>query len=375
MILKKMEIVNFRNYESLELTFNKKTNIIYGNNAQGKTNILESIYVLGLTRSHRSFIDNNLIKEGQTKSKIFGIVEKNNINTKMEIHLDNKNKKLKIDNNEIKKVSDYISKFNIIIFYPEDLEIIKGSPNIRRQYFNLELSQLYSQYYKVLNDYKKILKIRNEYLKQMQKNIDVDKNYFDILTECLIEKAIFIYKARDKFILKINEHSEKIFKRISGTNGFNIRYSPYFKLDSFETEYLKENLRYRFNKILSTEIKLGMTLVGPHRDEFLFCIEDKNLKEYGSQGQQRLAIISLKLAEIEVFKKYCKTTPLLLLDDVFSELDDSKKKKLLRYIHNKAQTIITTTDLNNIDEKTLKNAKIFKIKNGIVIKTKEVDKK
>ncbi len=375
MILKKIEIVNFRNYESLELTFNKKTNIIYGNNAQGKTNILESIYVLGLTKSHRSFIDNNLIKEGQTKSKIFGIVEKNNINTKMEIYLDNKNKKLKIDNNEIKKVSDYISKLNIIIFYPEDLEIIKGSPNIRRQYFNLELSQLYSQYYKVLNDYKKILKIRNEYLKQMQKNIEVDKNYFDILTECLIEKAIFIYKARDKFILKINEHSGKIFKRISGTNGFNIRYSPYFKLDSFETEYLKENLRYRFNKILSTEIKLGMTLVGPHRDEFLFCVEDKNLKEYGSQGQQRLAIISLKLAEIEVFKKYCKTTPLLLLDDVFSELDDSKKNKLLRYINNKAQTIITTTDLNNIDEKTLKNAKIFKIKNGIVIKTKEVDKK
>jgi len=375
MILKKIEIVNFRNYESLELTFNKKTNIIYGNNAQGKTNILESIYVLGLTKSHRSFIDNNLIKEGQTKSKIFGIVEKDNIPTKMEIRLDNKNKKLKIDNNEIKKVSDYISKFNIIIFYPEDLEIIKGSPNIRRQYFNLELSQLYSQYYKVLNDYKKILKIRNEYLKQMQKNIEVDKNYFDILTECLIEKAIFIYKARDKFILKINEHSEKIFKRISGTSGFNIRYSPYFKLDSFETEYLKENLRYRFNKILSTEIKLGMTLVGPHRDEFLFCIEDKNLKEYGSQGQQRLAIISLKLAEIEVFKKYCKTTPLLLLDDVFSELDDSKKNKLLRYIHNKVQTIITTTDLNNIDEKTLKNAKIFKIKNGIVIKTKEVNKK
>ena len=375
MILKNIEIVNFRNYESLELTFNKKTNIIYGNNAQGKTNILESIYVLGLTKSHRSFIDNNLIKEGKGKSKIKGIIQKNNINTKMEIHLENKNKKLRIDNTEIKKISDYISKFNIIIFFPEDLEIIKGSPHLRRQYFNLELSQLYSQYFKVLNDYKKILRIRNEYLKQMQKNIEIDKNYFDILTECLIEKAIFIYKARDKFVLKLNDNCEKIFKRISGASGFNIKYSPYFKLDNFETEYLKENLRYRFDKILNTEIKLGMTLVGPHRDDFLFFIENKNLKEFGSQGQQRLAIISLKLAEIEVFKKHCKTTPLLLLDDVFSELDDSKKNKLLKYIQNKAQTIITTTDLSNIDEKTLASAKLFKIKNGSVIKTKEVDKK
>ncbi|MGE5456115.1 MAG: DNA replication/repair protein RecF [Ignavibacteriales bacterium] len=375
MILKKIEIVNFRNYESLELNLNKKTNIIYGNNAQGKTNILESIYVLGLTKSHRSFIDNNLIKEGQTKSRIVGIVENNNINTKMEIHLETKNKKMKIDNSEIKKISDYISKFNIIIFYPEDLEIIKGSPNIRRQYFNLELSQLYSQYFKVLNDFKKILKIRNEYLKQMQKNIEIDRNYFDILTECLIEKAIFIYKAREKFILKINEHCGKIFKRISGQDDFYIKYSPYFKLDSFETTYLKENLRSKFNKMLSTEIKLGMTLVGPHRDEFLFCVGEKNLKEYGSQGQQRLAIISLKLAEIEVFKNYCKTTPVLLLDDVFSELDDSKKNKLLKFIQNKAQTIITTTDLNNIDQKTLENAKIFKVKEGTVIKTKEVDKK
>ncbi|MDD2377488.1 MAG: DNA replication/repair protein RecF [Bacilli bacterium] len=374
MILKSIKIENFRNYEALELLFDKKINIIYGNNAQGKTNILESIYVLGLTKSHRSFIDNNLIKNGFNRAKISGVVFNNRLNTNMEVTIENKTKHLKIDNSDIKKTSDYISKLNIIIFYPEDLELIKGSPSIRRKYFNLELSQLYSQYFKVLNDYKKILKIRNEYLKQMQKNIKVDQTYFDILTEYLIDKAIFIYKARDKFLLRINESCEKIYEKVSGSKGLNIKYSPYFNFESFETDYLKQFLKDKCLKMYNTEIKLGMTLVGPHRDDFIFYLKDKNLKEYGSQGQQRLAVIALKLAEVEVFKNYNKINPILLLDDVFSELDDTKKNKLLRYISKNTQTFITTTDLNNINQKTLSKAKIFKIKEGKVIKTKEVEK-
>ncbi|MDD4809096.1 MAG: DNA replication/repair protein RecF, partial [Bacilli bacterium] len=319
------------------------------------------------------FIDNNLIKNGFNNAKIKGNILDNNIKSTMEINIEKKNKHFKIDNNDIKKTSDYISKLNIIIFYPEDLELIKGSPGVRRKYFNLELSQLYPKYFKVLNDYKKILKIRNDYLKQMQKGIEVDQTYFDILTEYLIENAIFIYKARNKFILRINEYFGKIYKRISGTEGLIIKYSPYFNLENFETEYLKKTLKEKVIKMHSTEIKLGVTLIGPHRDDFLFYLKENNIKEFGSQGQQRLAIISLKLAEVDVFRKYNNKIPILLLDDVFSELDDNKKNKLLKYISKNTQTFITTTDLKNIDPKTLTQAKIFKIKEGKVIKTKEVE--
>ena len=182
MILKKIELSNFRNYNHLSTRFYKGINIIYGDNAQGKTNLLESIYTLGLTKSHRSFIDNNLIKNGEDKSIIRGIVNNGSLDTKLELTIENNKKKLFIDDSPIRKVSDYLSSMNIIIFYPDDLELLKGSPQIRRKYFNLELSQLYSNYYVVLNDYNKLLKIRNEYLKKLNFNKYVDMNYFNILT-------------------------------------------------------------------------------------------------------------------------------------------------------------------------------------------------
>ena len=183
MFLKQLKIANFWNYKTLDIKLYNHINIIYGNNAQGKTNILESIYVLGITKSHRSFTLEDLIMNGESQAKISGIIEKNNMESFFEIILSTKKKKYMIDSDEIKKTSDYISNMNIIIFYPEDLEIIKGSPDIRRRYLNLELSQLYNNYYRVLNDYNKLLKIRNDYLKKMQKGIKVDENYFMIITE------------------------------------------------------------------------------------------------------------------------------------------------------------------------------------------------
>jgi len=371
MVLTELNLINFRNYKSLNIKFSDNINIIYGNNAQGKTNILEGIYFLGVTKSHRSFIDEELILKGEKQSKILGKIKKNKFNSSFEITINNGKKKYKIDNNEIKKTSDYISNINIIIFYPEDLEIIKGSPGIRRKFLNLELSQLYNNYYRVLNDYNKLLKIRNEYLKKLQKNLIIDQNYFEIITEYLIEKAIFIYRARNKFINKINEYSNDIFKEIMNLRNFKINYKTNFEFKEFNEIEIRELLKSKYETEKNNEIRLGNTLYGPHRDDFEFTLDNNDLKSFGSQGQQRIAVLAIKLAEIEIFKNYSKTTPILLLDDVFSELDDQKKNNLLKYINSDIQTIITTTDLENIDKKIIDVSKIFKIENGNIVEIKE----
>jgi DNA replication and repair protein RecF len=371
MYIKKLKLHDFRNYKSLTVTLTKGINIIYGENAQGKTNLLESIYVLGLTKSHRSFIDNNLINNGSEYLTIEGIINTNKIDNKLNIYIDNKIKVLKFNNNTIKKVSDYISIMNIIIFYPDDLELIKGSPINRRKYLNLELSQLYSNYFILINEYNKILKLRNEYLKKINRKESLDKNYIEILTGYLIDKSIMIYKMRDKYIKKINEYCKDIFKDIMGLDGFSIRYNPSIDFNLNDSS-LKEILIKEYKKKLDYDIKICSTSIGPHKDDIEFYLNDKNLKFYGSQGQQRVAVLALKLSEIEIFKKYKETTPILLLDDIFSELDDIKKNNLLKYINKDIQTIITTTDLNNLDSKLIKKSKLFNINKGQVKKIKEV---
>ena len=371
MYIKKLKLINFRNYKKLVFSLTKGINIIYGNNAQGKTNLLESIYVLGLTKSHRSFIDNSLINNESNYLSIEGIINDNKIDKKLNLYLDNKDKILKYDNNQLKKVSDYISLMNIIIFSPDDLELIKGSPQVRRKYINLELSQLYSNYYILMNEYNKILKMRNEYLKKSNKTKFLDKNYINIITGYLVDKSIMIYKMRNKYIKKINEYCASIYKDIMNLQGFFVKYSTSIDFDLTNSN-LKDYLLEEYNKRLEYDIKLCTTSLGPHKDDIEFYLNDKNLKFYGSQGQQRLAVLAFKLAEIEIFKKYKGTTPILLLDDIFSELDDNKKNNLLKYISRDIQTIITTTDLNNLDLKLIKKSKLFNINNGNIIKIKEV---
>ena len=371
MYLKKLKLHGFRNYKTLTFSLTKGINIIYGKNAQGKTNLLESIYVLGLTKSHRSFIDNNLINNESEYLTIEGILNNKNFDNKLNIYIDQKNKILKYNNDQIKKVSDYISLMNIIIFFPDDLELLKGSPQVRRKYLNVELSQLYSNYYIIINEYNKILKLRNEYLKKINKKISFDKNYLNILTGYLVDKAILIYKMREKYINKINEHSSKIYEDIMNLENFSIKYIKSLNYDINDSN-LKENLINEYNKKLDYDIRICSTSIGPHKDDIEFYLGDKNLKFYGSQGQQRVAVLALKLSEIEIFKKYKETTPILLLDDIFSELDDYKKNNLLKYISKNIQTIITTTDLNNLDSKLIKKSKLFNIENGNIIKIKEV---
>lgn len=371
MYLKNIELMNFRNYNHVKVSFNKGINIIYGKNAQGKTNLLESIYLLGLTNSHRSILDNSLINTGRDFLRVKGILKKDKIANDLEVFLDDRKKILKLDNSTINRVSDYISIMNIIIFTPDDLDIIKGSPNVRRKFLNVELSQLYSNYYLVLNEYEKLLKIRNEYLKNVSKTNKLDENYFDILTSYLVDKAIMIYKMRNKFVEKFNLFCHDIYKDITNYSGFKIIYKRNIDVELSDVD-LKKKMLQKFKEKKDVEIKLSSTLYGPHRDDIEFYLNDINLKFYGSQGQQRLAVLVLKLSEVEIFKKYRDSTPILLLDDIFSEIDKNKRENLLKYINKDIQTIITTTEIDNVDENFLKKAKLFQIDNGKIKKIKEV---
>lgn len=372
MVIKTLNIQNFRNYTSLHLELDDKINIVYGENGQGKTNLLESIYLLGFTTSHRSFTSDNLIKSGEEKAIIKGKLIKE-IPYELEIDLTRTKKMVKIDDKVVSKQADYIEKMNVIIFSSEDLDLIKGSPGERRKYFNLELSQLSINYYSALSDFNKLLKIRNEYLKELNLNMNVDLNYFHILTDYLVNKSIFIYQMRNKFVEKLNKICPPIFEEIAGIKKFNIKYIPSVELENFDKENIKKALEDAYNNHLEKEIRLKSTLYGPHRDDFTFNIENNNLREFGSQGQQKMAIITIKLSEIEVFKKFKQTSPIILLDDVFSDLDNTKKNNLLKHINKDMQVIITTTDLDSIDEKLLSKAKLIHIKNGKIVK-KEVEK-
>ena len=361
MYITNIKIRNFRNIENLELNLDKNINIFIGNNAQGKTNILESIYVLALTKSERSIADLDLIKKDQEFAKLRINLIKNKIKEQnLEVILQKSSKILKINNNIEKKVSNYISNLNVIMFYPNDLDIIKKSPNVRRNLLNIELCQLYPYYTKILNEYNKILKIRNEYLRKNSFNIN--HSYLDILTEKLIDRSLIITKYREDFINMINNNINSIYYKIMQQENLNIKYEKNVNIKE------KEDLIKFYKENIDNEINQKITLYGPHRDDFIFMLNDENLKNYGSQGQQRVAILALKLSEIAIFKEVTQEYPIVLLDDIFSELDVRKRNNLIKFIKSNIQFIITTTDLNDINKKIIEKATIFKIKNGNITK-------
>ena len=277
MFLKSISVVNFRNYDNLELELSPNVNIIYGDNAQGKTNLLENIYFLAMTKSHRSFIDDNLIREGEKIAKIDGLVSNDDFETNLRIVLSTASKKMFVDGNNYKKVSDYVSRMNVIIFYPEDLELVKGGPLVRRRYINLELSQLYSNYMDILNDYKKLIKIKGNYLKGVKSGNKMDDNYYSILNEYIIKRSVPIYIMRKKFIDKINMFASSIFFDLSGTKGFNIRYKTSINMDDVDSDRIGLELREQSKLLLSDEIKMGKNLLGPSFDDFEFYIDDMNI--------------------------------------------------------------------------------------------------
>ncbi len=366
MILTKISLIHFRNYKKQNIKLHSGINIFVGNNAQGKTNILESIYLLALTKSHRPGIDNTLIKIGEEQAKIKGTVKDGKIFRDLEIQLTKLQKKVLLNGKEVRKMADYITHLNVIIFTPDDLEIIKGSPSIRRNLLNIDMSQLSRSYLQLLNEYDKILKNRNEYLRLMYVNHLKDENYLSVLDEKLVERAVKIYKYRNEFLNRINKVIGTIYENITGNIGLVIKYEPNIEVANFEEESLNKELMNKLRKNRERELAQGTSLYGPHRDDFSFYLNNDNMRFFASQGQQRLAVICFKLAEIELFKEDTSTTPVLLLDDIFSEIDRKKKNKLLKYIEKDIQTIITTTDLKDIKRDVLQDAKIFTVQDGTI---------
>ena len=343
-------------------------NIFIGDNASGKTNILESIAILGLTKSFRNGLDSDVIKFGKKKALIEGRVLNNKQIRDLKIEFLEKEKDIFVNNKKITKYASYISNLNIVIFTPNDLDIIKGSPSIRRNLLNMTLSQISYSYLVTYNEYNKILKTRNEYLKILFTNGIADKTYLDVLTDKLVEKAVFIYQERYKYLSLINSYISDIYNNITEDKRIlEIEYSPNISINSYEEKDLREVLFSTYNKNYRRELSSGMTLFGPHRDDFYFIMDNNiDMKIYASEGQQKCAVLAYKLASIPIFKENNGSSPVLLLDDIFSELDLNKRNKLLKYVSKDIQSIITTTDLKNISKKTLNDAIIFRVNDGKV---------
>ena len=364
MQIEHLKLTNFRNYSSQEFKFNKNINIIIGSNGEGKTNILESIYVLSLTKTNRYGLEDNLIKFNEEIAKVEGIIRRDDLIQKQEIKITKKKKQIFINNKEMRRIRDYISNFCVISFTPDDLEIVKGSPNVRRNMINIDISQLHNNYISYLNEFNQIIKIRNEYLKKMNLNGNSDIRYLDVVNNNMIEKALKIYEYRYSFFNKINQILPKVFKKLSNLDNLMIDYNASIDFKDFNVEKIRNTYESKLKKNFKIELMQGITLIGPHRDDFSFNLSGMDMKNFASQGQQRLAVIALKIAEIYLFKEEKKEYPVLLLDDIFSEIDSKKRNKIISFLLKDIQSIITTTDINDIDTKLVEKATVYKVNNN-----------
>lgn len=362
MKIKSLKLKDFRNYNLLQLDFDDSTNIFYGNNAQGKTNILEAVYLSGTTKSHRGTKDRDLIRFGENESHIETVVEKRGMSYKIDMHLKkNSPKGIAIDKQPIRKAGELFGIINIVFFSPEDLNIIKNGPSERRRFIDLELSQLDKIYLNHLSNYNRIINQRNHLLKDLreagrQENLIQTLDIWDMQ---LVQYGNEIIKKRKEFIEKINEIISYTHKKLTGgKENIELVYEPGSGSLSLE-DALKKNRE--------KDMRFKNTSVGPHRDDVCFMTKDLDIRRFGSQGQQRTAALSLKLAEIELVKSVIHDTPVLLLDDVLSELDKYRQNYLLDSIHD-IQTLITCTGMDEFVNHRFSINKVFHVFNGQVVK-------
>lgn len=361
MIIKSLELCNFRNYEDLKVQFSSGVNIFYGDNAQGKTNILEAIYLGGTTKSHKGSKDRELIMMDKSEAHVRLFIDRDGFTHKIDMHLKSrKSKGIAIDGIPIKKSSELIGLAHMVFFSPEDLSIIKNGPGERRRFIDMELCQLDKVYLYNLTKYNKILNQRNHLLKQ----VGLNQNLLDTLSiwdTQLVEYGKKIVESRSAFIDQLNVIIFDIHKRLSGNKEeLFIKYVPNVEADEFE-----KKLSQSRNK----DMLIKNTNVGPHRDDIQFLIKGIDLRKYGSQGQQRTSALSLKLAEIEMVKKVIGEKPVLLLDDVLSELDRNRQNYLLDSIKD-IQTIVTCTGLEEFVNNRMIMDQIYEVVNGTVLNKK-----
>lgn len=369
MYLENITLQNFRNYELAELSFSPSINVLIGENAQGKTNLIESIYFLAMSRSHRTARDRELIRWDSEFAKVNGKLKKKSHSVPMEIILSKRGKIAKLNHLEQKKLSNYIGQLNVILFAPEDLSLVKGSPSIRRKFIDMELGQMNKIYLHHLTQYQQILRQRNQFLKQAKYDPKYDQVYLDVLTEQVAAEGAEVLFYRFKFVNQLNIWAQQVQTDISNhKEKLEIRYKTISEItDELNIEEIFTKLKENYESSQKQEIDQGTTILGPHRDDLIFYVNDRNVQTYGSQGQQRTTALSLKLAEIELMNEVTGEYPILLLDDVLSELDDNRQTHLLNSIQNKVQTFITTTSLDGVQMELLNDPLIFSVNEGTII--------
>lgn len=359
MIIKELNLKTFRRFDDASFQFHPHMNIIIGDNAQGKTTILEAIHLLGLTKSHRLAKDEDLIQKEAEFAKINALCHFNQTDNTLSMVISKNGKKAKINDLEMTKLSDYIGRLHVVMFSPEDLDLIKGSPLERRRFLDLAISQLSNQYVQYLLKYRKLLKERNDVLKGLDQN-KYDLVMLDVITEQMIHYAEKIVNHRKTFINELNPYLEKYIRLISEEDPKTvILYEPSVDKD-YKATYLKKR---------AIDLMVKSTSIGPHRDDYLFYANDSQVKFIASQGQMRTIVLALKLSLSEMINAKYGHYPVVLLDDMFSELDHKRQHSILNNLNQKAQLFITTTDLETIDHTVLNQAKLFTIQQG---KTKGV---
>ncbi len=363
MIVKRLELTDYRNYESLEIEFADGSNILYGNNAQGKTNILEAVFLCGTTKSHRGSKADEMIRLSSNEAHIRVYIVRDGIDHKIDYHLvrGGKKKNIAIDGTAVKKYSEIYSLMSVVSFSPEDLSIVKNGPAERRNFMDRELCQLDKIYLFHLSNYNKALVQRNALLRQMAGD-PMLSDMLQMWDDQLISNGEKIIELRQQFIDEIGAIAKEIHKKLTNEEETLVL--------SYEPEVSKEEFAEKLRQARSRDIAAKMTTVGPHRDDICFMIqrpekEEQDVRKYGSQGQQRTSALSLKLAEIELVKKKIKDSPIILLDDVLSELDRNRQKQLLDSIEG-MQTILTCTGLEEFVDRQKDENKLFYVENGAV---------
>lgn len=357
MFVESVELENYRNYTSLHMEFDPGTNVLYGDNAQGKTNVLESVYLCATTKSHRGSKDKEIIRFSQDESHIKMIVRKDGVPYRIDMHLKkNKTKGIAVNGIPIRRASELFGIVNVVFFSPEDLNIIKNGPAERRRFVDLELCQLNRLYVHALVQYNRTLIQRNRLLKE----IAFKPELLDTLDIWDMQLASFgrdVIKSRREFTAQLNGLIRDIHSHLSGgREELVICYEPNTAEDDLESALRRSR---------EADLKQRTTMAGPHRDDLSFVVNGIDIRRFGSQGQQRTAALSLKLAEIELVKKVVRDYPILLLDDVLSELDSRRQEHLLSGIKH-IQTIITCTGLDDLVTHSFHIDRIFQIVNGTV---------
>ena len=338
MNITKLELTNFRNYKKQIFDNFSNLNIIIGKNGIGKTSIIEAIYLGSLAKSFKTNNEQLIMRNDSEFFRIkiyyFDYGPKKNL----EVFYDKDGKKTKINSKIQRKLSEFISQYRVIILSPDELKLIKSSPNTRRNYINIQISQLHKEYLHFLNNYNILIKNKNDFLKKLMFNSNLDRRYLDILDEKIVEEGMKIYSYRKKYIDMINDYINDIFTNYQQNSQVSIKYISDYEVDD------KEKLLNILKKNRNKEINIGMTAFGIHRDDYEFIQNGNNAKEYSSQGIQKLIVLAMKLSEVQIFVEKYEIYPILLLDDLFSELDEKNRNNIFKSLDSKIQVFITTTD-------------------------------